>query len=111
MFPHVLLHSGIYILLGTVCLVGLALYNPRLMLGDYPPAIQAAVPPRTEAEKRQALLLGLPFLLVLIFYPFLAAFLFISRIAGQAGFFTLWLYAFLVIFAFNLWDWLVLDGL
>jgi hypothetical protein len=81
------------------------------MLGDYPPAIQAAVPPRTEAERKLALRLGLPFLLVLILYPFVATFLFHSQSAGQAGFSSLWLYAFLVIFAFNLWDWLVLDWL
>lgn len=111
MFAQYLIHSGLYILLGTVCLLGVVLYNPRLMLQDYPPAIQAAVPPRTQAERRQALRLGLPFLLVLVLYPFVAAFLFRSQSGGQAGFFLLWLYTSSLIFAFNLWDWLVLDWL
>lgn len=111
MFPHLLLHSGIYILLGTTCLLGLVLYNPRLLLQDYPPAIQAVVPPRTEAERKLSIRLGLPFLLVLALYPFFAAFLFQSQGGGQPGLLTLWLYAFSITFAFNLWDWLVLDWL
>jgi len=111
MYPHLLLHSGLYILLGTACLVGLVFYNPRLMLQDYPPAIQAVVPPKTEAERKQSVKLGLPFLMVLFFYPFVAAFQFHSQGGGQAGFLDLWLYTFGLVFAFNLWDWLVLDWL
>jgi hypothetical protein len=104
-----LIHASIYVALATILLVGLALYNPRLMLQDYPPAIKAVVPPKTEAEKRLSTWLGMPFLLVLLIYPIYVTFGY--RSATEAGFFSLWLYAFGIAFAFNLWDWLVLDWL
>jgi len=38
--------------------------NPRIWLNDFPPDIRQAVPPKTEAEKRQSLIWGLPFLAI-----------------------------------------------
>lgn len=102
-------HAAIYIALATLFLLGLVFYNPRLMLQDYPPAIKAVVPPRTAGEKRQALILGMPFLLTLLLFPLYAAFVFHSQNGG--GFLPLWLFTFGIVFAFNLWDWLVLDWL
>ncbi len=98
--------SAVYIALATIILLGLVLYNPRLMLQDYPPAIKAIVPPKTETEKRQSITLGTPFLLVLLVYPFVAAFR-----SAETSFLGLFLYAFGVIWSFNIWDWLVLDWL
>ena len=109
-FSLFLVHTGLYVALATVFLLALVLYNPRLMLQDYPPAIKAIVPPKTEQEKRLSTWLGLPFILVLFAFPVYATFVFQTR-AGDAGFPLLWLYAFGIAFAFNLWDWLVLDWL
>jgi hypothetical protein len=105
-FAQLAIDALIYIALASVSLIGLVLYNPRLMLQDYPPAIQAVVPPKTETEKRQAILLGMPFLLLLLVLPFVFTF----RLE-QTSFLELFLYAFGVVWAFNLWDWLVLDWL
>lgn len=66
-FSLFLSHSGLYVTLATIFLMLLVLYNPRLMLQDYPPAIQEVVPQKTDAEKRQSIWLGLPFLLTLSF--------------------------------------------
>lgn len=104
-----LLHAAIYVGLATLFLLGLVVYNPRLMMQDYPPAIKAAVPPKTDREKRLSTWLGLPFLFVLFLYPVYATFTF--RAGGEAGFLALFGYAFGIAFAFNLWDWLVLDWL
>jgi hypothetical protein len=109
--PFFLSHSGLYVALATVFLFALVLYNPRLMLQDYPPAIKAIVPPKTEQEKRLSTWLGLPFILVLFVFPVYATFAFQMQAGGEAGFPSLWLYAFGIAFAFNLWDWLVLDWL
>lgn len=105
-FPQLAIDALIYVALASVTLIGLVVYNPRLMLQDYPPAIQAVVPPKTETEKRQSILLGMPFLLLLLVLPFVFAF----RLE-QASFAALFLYALGVVWAFNLWDWLVLDWL
>ncbi len=45
--PTSLLLSAVLLAMGWV--------NPRLMLQDYPKDIQAAVPPKTQEEKRQTL--------------------------------------------------------
>jgi hypothetical protein len=108
-FSLFLSHAGFYVALATVFLLGLVLYNPRLMLQDYPPAIKAIVPPKTEQEKRLSTWLGLPFILVLLVFPVYATFVFQAKMG--TGFFSLWLYAFGIALAFNLWDWLVLDWL
>ena len=110
-FPLFLSYSGLYVALATIFLLFVMLHNPRLMLQDYPPDIQEIVPPKTDAEKRQSIWLGIPFLLVLVVFPIYATFAFQSRAGGEAGFLSLWLYAFWIPFAFNLWDWLVLDWL
>ena len=109
-FSLFLIHSSLYVALATVFLLGLVLYNPRLMLQDYPPAIKAIVPPKTEQEKRLSTWLGLPFILILLVFPIYATFFFEGRMGG-ASFLSLWLYAFGIAFAFNLWDWLALDWL
>jgi hypothetical protein len=105
-FSQLLIDSMIYIAIATVLLLGLVLYNPRLMLQDYPPAIKAIVPPKTDSEKRQSTLLGMPFLLALLVLPFV----FVFRLE-ETSFVGLFLYAFGIIWAFNVWDWLVLDWL
>jgi hypothetical protein len=103
--------SGLYVALATIFLLFLAIYNPRLMLQDYPPDIQEIVPPKTDAEKQQSLWLGLPVLLILFIFPIYATFAFQTQSGGEAGFLSLWVFAFGIAFAFNLWDWLVLDWL
>jgi hypothetical protein len=109
--PLFLSHAGLYVALATVFLLALVLYNPRLMLQDYPPAIKGIVPPKTEQEKRLSIWLGLPFILILFAFPVYATFVFQARAGGEPGFLSLWFYAFGIAFAFNLWDWLVLDWL
>jgi hypothetical protein len=110
MLSFFLLHAGIYVVLATLVLSGLVLYNPRLMLQDYPPAIKEIVSPKTAQEKRLSTILGLPFLLVLFIYPVVAVSIFQAQF-GEQNFITLWLFIFGIAFAFNLWDWLVLDWL
>ncbi|PKN92577.1 MAG: nitroreductase [Chloroflexi bacterium HGW-Chloroflexi-6] len=105
-YPQLLTDSAIYIAIATISLLGLVFYGPRLMLQDYPPAIKAIVPPKTDVEKRQSILFGMPFLMVLLILPFV----FVLRL-DETSFLGLFLHAFGVVWAFNLWDWLVLDWL
>lgn len=60
--PLILLYGLILSALFSAVLLAMVRVNPRLMLQDYPKDIQAAVPPKTTAEKRQTLYWGLPFL-------------------------------------------------
>lgn len=85
--------------------------NPRIWLNDYPKDIQAKVPPQSSYEKRISLLLGLPFLLLLMGFPFVSSLTLKQQFPEQATFSTLFINSFGVILIFNLVDWLILDWL
>jgi len=83
--------------------------NPRVMVQDYPPDIRAAVPPKTAAEKRLALILGIPFLLLLVGVPLWSTWSLKQQLGDPVSFRTLAEHAFGVGAIFNTFDWLVLD--
>jgi hypothetical protein len=85
--------------------------NPRIWLRDYPKDIQAQVPPKTKAEKRLSLALGIPFLILFVAAPFVSTLSLKVRSHSDVSFLALWLHAFGVVFVFNVVDWLVLDWL
>jgi len=85
--------------------------NPRIWLQDYPKDVQAKVPPKTPQEKRLSLLLGIPFLLLLITIPFVSSLTLKYQTQGPISFWALFINSFGVVFIFNLVDWLILDWL
>ena len=92
-----------------VLLVGMK--KPRLLLNkkDVPPDILAAVPPKTEEEKRQGVWLALPLLVIMI-----GGMLYSTYTFGQqsgAGFLTLFLHALIVTLAISVFDLVVIDWL
>jgi len=97
--------------LASIYLLGVFLIKPRLFLQDYPRAIQEQVPPKTERERRQSLIVGIPFLILLAAVPIIST-LTLKRQGGEElTFLHLSLNAFGVVFIFNLVDLLVLDWL
>ena len=110
-FSQFPLHAAIGTLLGTVSLFAVVLRSPRLMRNDYPPVLKEVIPPLTPEEKRTAWLLGMPFFIILLFFPFVVTMLFATRGPQPPAFLYLFLYAAGIAFVFNVWDWLVLDWL
>jgi hypothetical protein len=93
-------------------MIAISLYlNPRIWLQDYPSDIQAQVAPKTEKEKRWSLVVGIPFLILLIAVPLLSTLALENRHPGHISFLSLAVHAFGVIAIFNLVDWVVLDWL
>jgi len=107
----ILLDGGLFAILGSIYLLVLMAYNPRLYLnkGDLPPDILAAVPPKTAREKRQAIILGVPFLVAMVAAPFVSTLQFHQQAGNDVGFLYLLLHAFLILMIFNLFDLLILD--
>jgi hypothetical protein len=102
------------LVLALLCSVYLMLalkINPRTFLQDYPQEIQNMVPPKSEQEKKLSLIIGLPFIALLILFPFFSTLALKQQMAGQISFFNLAIHAFGVAFLFNAVDWLVLDWL
>lgn len=52
-------------LIFTVFVVGTLRWKPRLWLQDFPADIQAMIPPKTQHEKRQTVMLAIPFFVIL----------------------------------------------
>jgi hypothetical protein len=63
---QLLLTDGILLtILFSVFVVGSIVWKPRLWLQDFPADIQAMIPPKTDSEKRQTILLAIPFFVLL----------------------------------------------
>jgi hypothetical protein len=107
----ILLDGALLSILSSILLIVVLWINPRLFLQDYPDEIQAVVPPKTDLEKRQSLIAGIPFLLLLFAVPFISTLILKRQSVEMISFFPLFLNAFGVAFFFNLVDLLVLDWL
>ncbi|MGC9358169.1 MAG: nitroreductase, partial [Anaerolineae bacterium] len=97
--------------LASALLLAILRLNPRLMLQDYPEEFQNQIPPKTDKEKRQSLIVGIPFLLLLVAVPFISTLMLKRQGGGAVSFLPLFLNAFGVVFIFNLVDLLLLDWL
>jgi len=107
----ILLDGALLSILSSILLIVILWINPRLFLQDYPDEIQAVVPPKTDLEKRQSLIAGIPFLLLLFAVPFISTLILKRQSVEMISFFSLFFNAFGVAFFFNLVDLLVLDWL
>ena len=107
----ILLNGAILSTLASIFILVSLYFNPRLWLQDYPKGIQEAVPSKTEVEKRLSLIIGIPFLVLLVSVPLISTMTLKTQTDGQADFMSLWINAAGVAFTFNLVDWLLLDWL
>ena len=107
----ILLDGALLSILASISILGILRFNPRLFLQDYPDEIQATVPPKTDGEKRQSLITGIPFLLILLAVPFISTLILKHESGDTIPFITLFINAFGVAFLFNLVDLLLLDWL
>jgi uncharacterized membrane protein len=98
-------------IIASLILIASLYINPRIFLQDYPKDIQTKVPPKTLFERRMSLLLGIPFLLVLILFPLFSTLALKHQNGESSPFIALFVNAFGVAFIFNLVDWLFLDWL
>ena len=99
----------LYNLFTAGALLGLVFKNPRFMMGDYPEEITVAIPPQTDQEKKGSLIYGLPFLLMLVFFPLVIGF--VGKFTQQIDFTHNILRIFILFISFNLVDLLLLDWL
>lgn len=107
----ILLDGGLFVMLGSIVVLGMMRLNPRLFLnkGDMPADILAAVPPKTAQEKRLGIILGIPFLIAIAAVPFVSTLQFHQQAGSDASLLALFLHAFAILMIFNLFDLIVLD--
>lgn len=95
----------------TSIVLYIGMYKPRLFLkkDDVPPDILAVVPPRTEAEKRQAVWLSIPLFVIMIGGMLYSTYTF--GLQSGAGFLPLFLHALVVILVISTFDLVFIDWL
>ena len=106
---NIFFESFVYCGLSTIALTIIGAKNPRIMLHKYPKEIQAAVPPRTDIEKKQARIYAVPFLLVTIFYPLYSGWHICS--SQHLSFGEMFMHVWTLMLAFNIYDLIILDWL
>jgi hypothetical protein len=109
LIPTQILIDGLIIsLVVSAIILGGMLINPRVMLSDYPPEIQAHVPPMTASDKKQQAVLGVFFIGFTLIGLFYSNWRLVGR-SGEVAFLPLFLNTYLVFAFCNLWDLLILD--
>ena len=108
----VFVDGGLIALTVLVLLLAISRYNFRLFLskGDIPPDIYAAVPPKTERERRLSRLVSLPILLAMFGLPLYSTYSFAWQNPG-ASYGLIFTHLFLVSLIVNLADLVILDWL
>ncbi len=109
----ILFDGGLFAIIGSIFVLGMMRINPRLFLnkGDMPPDILAAVPPKTDQEKRLALILGVPFLIAIVAVPFVSTLQFRQQTGNAVSLLYLIVHSFAIVMIFNLFDLFILDFL
>ena len=108
---RIILHGGVLSLLASAFIAITLAINPRLWLQDYPQDIQHRVPPKSTRERRASLIIGIPFLVLLLAIPLASTLTLKVQRGGDVSFLRLAANGFGVLSVFNLVDWLVLDWL
>lgn len=112
--PHITktITDGIILAIITSIIILISMrLNPRIWLHDYPEDVQAKAPPKTPQEKRLSMLIGIPFMLVMLLVTFISTLSLKSQSPEPLSFWALFAHAFGVVWIFNLVDWLILDWL
>lgn len=107
----ILIDGGILSFIFLVIVAILGITRPRLFLNkeDLPADILAAVPPKSEAEKKQAFIAVIPLMLILMAGTFYSTYTFYAQ--SQAGLPTLFLHALLILVMISASDLVIMDWL
>jgi hypothetical protein len=110
-FNKILIDGGIMTAAFLATALMIAYFRPRLFLNkeDIPADILAAVPPKTEDEKRLAVWTSIPLFVILIGGTLYSTFTFYQQ--SGAGFVALYLHALIILVMISVSDLVLLDWL
>jgi hypothetical protein len=106
---RILIDGAILIAIMGPYLMGTLAINPRIALSDYPPDVQAAVPPRTRRELALGFALGIPFLILMVGVPLYSAFTLRGQLGGSIPYWAALVDILALAMIGNLFDLVVLD--
>ncbi len=93
-FGKALIDGAIFSIIGSIYLVAMLWYNPRLALnkGDYPDDVIAAAPPTTKDEQRLAIIFGIPYIIYSLAFPIISTLALNRSSGGNTPFLDLFLH-------------------
>lgn len=106
---RILIDGAVLTAIAAPVLVLILYINPRIALSDYPPDVQAAVPPRTKEELRDGVLLSIPILLACVAVPLFSTWMLAEQSGGAIPYWIAVVTIFGVHLVFWLFDLIVLD--
>lgn len=113
-FSKILIDGGVLTAAFLLIVLVIGLSKPRLFLNkeDFPADILAAVPAKTEAEKKQSILAVIPLMLILTAGTLYSTYTFYLQ--SNVGFLVLFLHALIILVMISagdliLMDWLILN--
>lgn len=113
----VLTHNAAYSLFYAVVVNGylflmMVSTSPRVWgYSDYPDAVKAKVPPQTKEEKRTALIIGLPWMIITFGFPIYSTYVLKANLGGEIPFWIAFLNVFVMVTLVTLGDLIILDWL
>ena len=109
-YPYRVLVDGCVVsLVLTIYIIGTLRWNYRWWLADFPPDLQASLPPQTANEKQKGGLIGLGAFAIVLLGMAVSFILLKRQTPTEITFFSAWLHAFLFFQVFNACDLLVID--
>ncbi len=78
---------------------------------DYSDMIKAKVPPQTEKEKRLAMIIGIPWIILSFGFPIFSTYVLKAKLGGEISFWIAFLNTFVLVFLATLGDLVILDWL
>ena len=110
---YILIHATIFAIIFTLYLFAIMRgLSPRVWaMSDYPPEITDHVPPQTDAEKRQARIVYIPFLVIGIGYPLATTYFLKILNGGVISLLDAFLTVFVILMFGFLADYIILDFL
>ena len=113
MIKHIVSHSLIYsICVNAYLFIMMISTSPRVWgYNDYPQAVKDKVPPQTKREKTLAAVIGLPWLILIISYPIITAYMLKAKLGDAFSFWVGFSHFAVMILLANLGDLVILDWL
>jgi hypothetical protein len=110
---HILTNSLFFGVAVTAYLLAVMVgMSPRVWgYADYPEAIKAKVPAQTAAEKRLALIVGVPYFIFTLGFPLYSTLVLKSKLGGEISIWIAWLNLVALFAAATLGDLVILDWL
>ncbi|MHA2295951.1 MAG: hypothetical protein ACXAEU_03560 [Candidatus Hodarchaeales archaeon] len=108
---QIILHGLFYAIIGTGYLfLFMITFNPRVWgYQDYPEAIKDKIPPQTRRERALAGIVGLPWFVFIIGFPFISTYTLKTQLEGEMPFEIAFLNIFVMVFIFFISDLVILD--